>query len=150
MHPSIFLEVQAVYQRKIHTAASRAYKQLPGFATEDVEQELLEVLWHCVAEYDPNNGAKFNTYFWQCARNKISDLTRRATTIMRQSENFVTLIASEDLDEDTFTTICDKYRQEISAEDWADLREGVRIAVNWLNDEAWGKLVGDEQTWQVG
>lgn len=65
------------YRKKIHTFARNEVWRLQGYAVEDLEQELLEVLYNTVLDYDPNRGAKFNTYFTQRAKNRIATLARR-------------------------------------------------------------------------
>lgn len=120
-----FLDAQVAYQSKIHTFARNSYHQIPGYSIDDMEQETLIVLWKCVQRYNPDAGATFNTFFWQSARNNISDMTSKAMTQKRQTEWFSPLSPVEILDEDSFTMICDQYLTEMSAEDWSDLRETV-------------------------
>lgn len=38
---------------------------------EDLSQELAIVLYKAALSFNPNAGAKFNTYFWKCAQNHI-------------------------------------------------------------------------------
>lgn len=70
-------------RNKIKTFARGSYRQLPGYSQEDLEQELLIVLWECVQHYDPNRGARFNTFFQQSMRNRIISLVRRSNTKSR-------------------------------------------------------------------
>lgn len=77
---------EAAYEKfrgKTRTLANNAYKQMPGFSREDLEQELLLVLWECVKHYDPNKGARFNTFFQQSAKNRIITLIRHYSTKSR-------------------------------------------------------------------
>lgn len=73
------------FQAKIKTFARNSYYTVPGFTAADMEQELLEVLWWCVFDYDPGKGATFNTFFQTSARNRISTLKRAATAVKRGS-----------------------------------------------------------------
>lgn len=82
---SNFEQAQIAYRGTINTFARNSVFRLPGFAIEDVEQELLFVLWQCVQKYDPNKGASFNTLFQGSAKNKIISLIRAADTQKRKS-----------------------------------------------------------------
>lgn len=82
------------YKKKIHTFARNSFFSVPGFAVEDMEQELLEVLWWCTFDYHPRNGATFNTYFQTAAHNRISTLIRASTTMKRSAD-----VTSLDIDE---------------------------------------------------
>lgn len=77
---------QKAYARKVHTFARNSYYLVPGGTVEDMEQELLEVLFFCVFDYDPGKGASFNTFFQQSARNRISSIKRFHNTQMRKAE----------------------------------------------------------------
>jgi DNA-directed RNA polymerase specialized sigma24 family protein len=82
---SNFEQAQVAFKGTIRTFARNCVHQLPGFAQEDIEQELLMVLWLCVQKYDPNKGASFNTLFQGCARNKVISLVRSAQTQKRKA-----------------------------------------------------------------
>lgn len=82
---SNFEQAQVAFRGTIRTFARNCVHQLPGFAQEDIEQELLMVLWLCVQKYDPNKGASFNTLFQGCARNKVISLVRSAQTQKRKA-----------------------------------------------------------------
>lgn len=94
---------QHKYGGKVKTFARNSYRQIPGADQEDVEQELLVVLWECVVHYDPNRGACFNTYFQQSAKNKVISLIRhhqtkgRSGTTVSLSEEAVAWAVDETL-----------------------------------------------------
>ncbi len=77
---------QIEYRSRVRTFARNSYYRMPSFSAEDVEQELLVVLWECVVHYDPSNGAKFNTYFQTCAKRRIITLIRHFDAIKRKAE----------------------------------------------------------------
>lgn len=83
---------QREYGGKIRTFARNSYYKMPSFDVEDVEQELLVVLWECVVHYDPTKGAKFNTYFQQSAKNRIITLIRYHEAKRRTAPGGVTTL----------------------------------------------------------
>lgn len=108
-----FLAAQAAYQKRIRKHSVGSFRSVPGWTVEDMEQEMLAVLWKCVNTYKPGcerkhpkTGAScrfeaghdgkhakgtracFNTYFWQCARNRTVDLITAAQREKRLSEWF--------------------------------------------------------------
>lgn len=111
---------QVEYQRKIKTFANKTYRMIPGYSSEDLQSEMLEVLWKCVNAYDPNRGAGFNTLFWRSAHNRLRSLHRFYASKKRAIE-FVLL------DEDEFTYVVDQMVSEFSAEDVFIGLEEVRI-----------------------
>lgn len=74
------------YKGKIRTAAWNASYKIPFYDPEDLEQELLVVLWESIDLYDPNRGSTFNTFFWMRAKQKIGMLIRHAETKRRKAE----------------------------------------------------------------
>lgn len=82
---SNFEQAQVRYSGTIRTFARNSVGQLPGFDIEDIEQELLFVLWKCVNNYDPSRGASFNTLFQGSARNHVIGLIRSATAQKRKA-----------------------------------------------------------------
>lgn len=90
-----FDQAQVAFKGKIRTFARNCVRQLPGYDLEDIEQELLVVLWKCVLKYDPNKGASFNTLFQGCARNQVIQMVRRASTASRTA--IVVNLEAEDL-----------------------------------------------------
>jgi hypothetical protein len=66
------------YVKKIQTYARGEFHLVPGYGPEELEAELLEILWLACERYDPNRGATFNTCFWQFAKNRVVDLKRSA------------------------------------------------------------------------
>jgi DNA-directed RNA polymerase specialized sigma24 family protein len=77
--PSRFEQAQPHYTKRIRAYARRHFTALPGTDACELEQELLEVLWLCCLGYDPNEGAKFNTYFWYAAERRFLDLHKAAS-----------------------------------------------------------------------
>jgi DNA-directed RNA polymerase specialized sigma24 family protein len=80
----IFLPVYELYERKIRTFCRQTNPVLPGSTLEDLEQEIAMVLWKCVVGYDPDQGCKFSTYFWNAAIIRVRELVRNAG---RQNRN---------------------------------------------------------------
>jgi len=74
---------QRRYKGTIRTFARNCVHQLPNMDMEDIEQELLVVLWKAVLNYDPDKGASFNTLFQGSARNRCISLIRTASTKSR-------------------------------------------------------------------
>lgn len=69
---------EVAYRGKIRAYSHCHWAKIPGFGQDDLANELLEVLWLCVQGYDPDNGATFNTYFWQAVHNRFADLVKHA------------------------------------------------------------------------
>lgn len=92
--PGKFAAAHKEYKKKINTFGRNSYYLIPGFAIEDMEQELTEVLWSCCFDYHPRNGATFNTYFQTACHNRISTLSRAANTMKRKAD-----VTSLDIDE---------------------------------------------------
>lgn len=84
--PEKWAAAQAAFRNKIHTFAVNSYRQIPGYSVEDMEQELMEVLWWCTFDYDPHRGATFNTFFQSSARNRISSLIRYSNAKRRKAD----------------------------------------------------------------
>lgn len=82
---SNFEQAQIAYRGTIRTFAYNCVHQLPGFDIDDVESELLIILWKCVQNYDPNKGASFNTLFQGSARNRVISMVRAAQTQKRKA-----------------------------------------------------------------
>lgn len=78
-HAGRFESAQLQYARRIKAFSRRNFRSLPGTDQVDLEQEILEVLWGVCNTYDPNHGATFNTYFWECAKRKFLDLHKAAS-----------------------------------------------------------------------
>lgn len=75
---------QARYSGTIRTFARNFDKQIPHMDREDIEQELLVVLWKTVKGYDPTRGAGFNTLFQGNCKNRCISLVRTANTAGRK------------------------------------------------------------------
>lgn len=85
---SRFEEAQPIYSARIRGYARRNFTSLPGTDVGDLEQELLEVLWLACNAYDPNHGATFNTFFWDCAKRRFLDLHKAASRQKRVGDYF--------------------------------------------------------------
>lgn len=106
-----FEAAQIAHTRTIRTFARNCVNQLPGWDVEDIEQELLVVLWRCAANYDPNKGASFSTLFQGSARNKVISLIRHVNTKGRKT-NLVYL------EQEDIAAAVNAMYTEGSAEDW--------------------------------
>lgn len=74
-----FTAAQPAYKARIKSFAAKNFRTIPGFEKQDLEAELLEVLWLACMKYDPDNGACFNTFFWTCANRRFLDLHKAAS-----------------------------------------------------------------------
>lgn len=83
VEPTRFEQAQRHYRKRIKAVSQRNFRTLPGFDQQDLESEMLEVLWQCCNLYDPDNGACFNTFFWTCWNRKFLDLHKHASRKMR-------------------------------------------------------------------
>jgi RNA polymerase sigma factor (sigma-70 family) len=134
-----FALAQQRYQGTIRTFAWKSYRQMQGYSVEDVEQELLVVLYECVMRYNPDRGAKFNTYFQQSCRNRVITLIRyyaakrRTATFASLSEEAVAyavdMMLTEPSAEDRVMNILDlqEYVAENGAEAIHRSRRGKRV-----------------------
>ena len=120
------------YRFKIRHFAKQHERELPGYTVEDIEQEFLEVLWRVVTTYDPNKGAKFNTLFWQCIRNRMADLLKRSMADKRKSEWFVLADEVTELDDDAVSYVFQRMEEgswnameRMNPEDWFLLQETI-------------------------
>lgn len=122
-----------LYGGKVRTFARNSFRQIPGFDREDVEQELLIVLWNCVQKYDPNKGASFNTLFQGCAKNKVISLIRHFETQSRKA-----VVVS--LGEDEVARAVDQYLAVSSAEEIGLMRMQIS---EYVAEYGEGVLSGD-------
>jgi DNA-directed RNA polymerase specialized sigma24 family protein len=106
------VEADPNYRRMIRTFARSCLVQLPGFAMEDIQQELLMVLWRCVNNYDPDRGAAFRTLFMGSAQRHVIGLVRTANA-QKRGKGVITY-----LDDEAFASAAERSRTEGSAEDW--------------------------------
>lgn len=106
---------QIAFHGKIRTFARGAVAQLPHMDLDDIIQELNIVLWTCTVHYDPDRGAKFNTFFQGAAKNRIISLIRHANTKSRKA-----IVHS--LDVDAVSAVVDSLFSEASPEDRVMLR----------------------------
>lgn len=103
---------QVAYAPKIRTYARKVWRFIPGYEQQDVEGELLEVLWKCTEKYNPDNGANFNTFFWRSAKNRTISIERHAKAMKRFAEWV-------QLDPDVFAFVVDQVIEDFSAEEYA-------------------------------
>lgn len=75
-----------VYRKDIAAWTYDKVGALPGVERDDLEQEMLLVLWKAVLTYHPDNGSKFANYFRTLRDRKYVDLLRKANTGGRESE----------------------------------------------------------------
>ena len=90
-----FAAAQEQFKGTIRTFAWNSYRQMPTYSVEDVEQELLVVLYECVLTYDPDKGAKFSTYFQGNAKRRVIDIIRYFNAKRRTAEGGVTTLSDE-------------------------------------------------------
>ncbi len=113
-----FVAAQVAFTRKIRTYARNVLPHLSGhdrhYDLEDVEQELLVVLWKCVQTYHPDNGATFNTFAQRGFQNRLASLVRETTARKRTAVGGVVSIGVE-----AISDAVDELFQEDSAEDYA-------------------------------
>lgn len=69
---------QVAYRKMIKAYAWQCAWILPGYDHQDLENELLEVLWLACKSYDPDKGMKFNTWFRQRVKQRFLDLEKSA------------------------------------------------------------------------
>lgn len=79
-------KTQQAYRQKIRKAAYNSAHTVPGYAVEDMEQELLVVLWETISLYNPEKNMKFNTFFWMRVQQRVAMLMRSANTLKRKAE----------------------------------------------------------------
>jgi DNA-directed RNA polymerase specialized sigma24 family protein len=114
--------VQPTYRPKIKSFARRNFHTIPGFEQQDLEAEILEVLWLACLKYDPDNGACFSTFFWTCAQRRFLDLNKAAGRKMRQGDYHRVWLDTDALSEviDEFLSAASSgVTEEPSAEDEA-------------------------------
>lgn len=78
-----FQTAYIAYEAKIRTYSRAHFRSIPGYDQDELEAELLEVLWTACRKYDPDRGATFNTCFWEFAKRRIIDMKRSAFRLKR-------------------------------------------------------------------
>lgn len=119
---------QARYKGTINTFARNFVNQIPGFDVEDIEQELLVVLWKTVMGYDPDRGASFNSLFQGNAQRRCITLVRSAST-MKRTANLTSL------DIDAISRAVDDIMNEADAESTALDRIAIQEYVREYGEE---------------
>lgn len=79
---------------------------------QDLEVELQEVLFLTCNAYDPNNGATYNTFFWQAVKNRVIDLKKSAFRQKRKANAY-----TDSLDEEALRYAVEEATAHPSAED---------------------------------
>jgi DNA-directed RNA polymerase specialized sigma24 family protein len=94
-----FEQASPIYSRKIRSYSRQKLRNrsLPSTGQDDLENELLEVLWLCCLGYDPNAGATFNTFFWTAAENRYLDLHKAASRQKRVGDYERVWLEDEDV-----------------------------------------------------
>lgn len=105
--------------KKLKTYARNSFFHIPDFTVEDMEQELLTVLYTAVQLYDPTRGRTFDTFLQMLWRNKIGSL-RRATSAIKRTAELVSL------DVEAVQVALDARKSVPSAEDEVMARESLR------------------------
>jgi RNA polymerase sigma factor (sigma-70 family) len=129
-----FALAQVEYAGKIKTAARNSYFKIPSYSADDMEQELLVVLWESVEMYDPDRGATFNTFFWMRARQKIGMLDRHWNGMKMRKATLVSL------EVEAVAAAVEDAVEHMSAEDSALLRMEVQKRIEKLSPQERRKL----------
>lgn len=137
IHEERWQTARIAYKQKIRTAAWNSRYVSPEHNVDDMEQELLIVLWDSCRLYDPEKGMTFNSFFWMRAKQKIGMLQERAQAKKRSA-----LMVS--LDEEGITAAIDAVLQCASAEAYYEAHEAVQarrsqiveIANHWRREVA--------------
>lgn len=113
-----FVAAQVAFDSKLDTHIRTLLPHLSGhdrsYDAEDVKQELLAVLWKCVEGYDPDRGAKFNTFAWRSIQNRSASMVREVTAAKRTAIGGVV-----SLDVEAIGIAVDEMLSIDSAEDFA-------------------------------
>lgn len=75
----IFEKLFEAYDDKLKRFSSRQNDM-------EIYPEMLEVLWRAAKTFNINGGAKFNTYFWKCAKNHMGLRNTRKKAKKRNAE----------------------------------------------------------------
>lgn len=100
------------YRDKIKRYSNRYYRMIPGYEAQDLESDLVEVLWLACVSYDPNYGSKFNTFFWELVKRRFLDMRKRATRKKRAGD-----LTSISLDIDAVRAVVEQVTLGSSAEE---------------------------------
>ena len=84
-----FAMVMKNYGPKLKKFAWQHYHETPGMRPEDMLQEIYIVIHRAVQTYQPQTGIKFNTYMWNCVKNRRADMKLAANRIFRGFEDFL-------------------------------------------------------------
>lgn len=123
---------QLLYGGKVRTFARNSWRQIPFHEQEDVEQELLVVLYDCVIHYDPNRGASFNTFFQRSAKNKVISLIRHYSTKGRKG-------VAVSLEEESVAAAVDQFLATHSAEELAMFRMEITEYTDMHTEAEWAE-----------
>lgn len=105
----------ASYARNALRGANQGHARgvyIENMDAEEIEQELLSVLWKCVQSYDPDSGATFNTFAQRAFQNQIVSLARKSSAKVRKPTGQVV-----SLDVEEVRAAIDAYRSAASSEE---------------------------------
>lgn len=111
-----------LYERKIRTYSKIHFREIAGYEQNDLENDLLEVLWLACRHYDPDHGATFNTFFWELVKRRFLDMLKKERRLKRGGG----MIEMVSLDEDAIRAVAAEIRSDPSAEEEALARINVQ------------------------
>lgn len=103
---------QRKYTPAMRAIARQGFRAIPGYEQVDLENDLLEALWRACMNYDPNQGAKFDTFVRNCWHNTFADLIKTAHRDKRRID-----FDTESLDVDSVRMVVAEMSVSESAED---------------------------------
>lgn len=113
-----FVAAQLAFDKKLDTHVRALLPHVSGhdrsYEADDIKQELLAVLWKCVESYDPDRGAKFNTFAWRSIQHRSTSMIREVTAAKRTAKGGVV-----SLDVEAIGIVVDEMLSHDSAEDHA-------------------------------
>jgi hypothetical protein len=123
---------------EIHSIAQAGRQRVPGMTKEEVEAEMIYVLWQARLSYSRESGVPFPAYWWSCWMNRKRSLLRFYFQQMRDHrkevlfddrwttglvEAFPTVMDSHPV---TLPEVCTKHT-DVEREAWALLGSGVTV-----------------------
>lgn len=77
-----FDDVYARHRREIEATARN--QRIPGMTADEVQSEMMEVLWKACSTYDPEQSTPLMAYWWSCWMYRKSNLLDMAFARKRQ------------------------------------------------------------------